>query len=85
MIRTQISLDPKLHRLARQRAAERGSSLAAYIRQLLARDLSQVPVSTDPSIVFDLGASGGSDIARDKDDLIGRAIAAERKADYGTE
>jgi hypothetical protein len=32
----------------------------------------------DASIVFDLGTSGGADVARDKDAMIGEAIAARQ-------
>jgi plasmid stability protein len=74
MTRTQISLDPELLRQARKRAAEHGISLAAYVRGLLARDLSSGSPPADPSLVFDLGGSGGSDVAREKDAMIGEAL-----------
>jgi hypothetical protein len=78
MARTQISLDPELQSRARRRAGELGVSLAGYIRDLVARDLARPRSLADPSQVFDLGASGGADVARDKDRLIGTAAAARR-------
>lgn len=78
MSRTQISLDPEQHRLAQKRAAQLGVSLAEYLRRLVDRDLSQPRARRDPSAVFALGDSGGADIARDKDRLVGEAVAARR-------
>lgn len=76
--RTQITLDPELHRQARLRAAERGISLAEYMRTLVARDLERPPSTVDRSLVFDLGDSGGSDVARHKDDYVGQAVEIDR-------
>lgn len=76
MQRTQISLDPELHSRARERAQQLGLSLAEYVRRLLARDLSAPRRTSDVSRVFDLGDSGGSNIAREKDAAIGEAVAA---------
>lgn len=78
MSRTQISLDLETKRRARKRASELGVSFAQYIRGLVARDLETPSRHADPSIVFDLGTSRGTDIARDKDVLVGRAASAER-------
>ncbi len=79
MSRTQINLPPETHRRARRRAEEQGVSLAEYIRRLVSRDLDDqvVPVA-DVSALFDLGDSGGSDIANHKDEYIGDAIAARK-------
>jgi hypothetical protein len=79
MARTQISLDPELRSLARRRASQRGMSLARYIRDLVARDLASPRPAADPALVFNLGASGGADVARDKDKLVGEAVAAARR------
>lgn len=77
MSRTQISLDPEEHRLARRRAAEQGISLAAYIRRLVRDDLIEpVRKKADISVLFDLGDSGGSDVATHKDQYIGEALDA---------
>ena len=77
MARSQISLDQEMQRRARERAGQLGISLAEYVRRLVARDLGEPVQAVDPSIVFNLGNSGGSDVARDKDTLLGRAVAAE--------
>jgi len=76
MARTQITLAPETHRSARQRASELGVSLAEYVRSLIVRDLGGSPAKADPSLVFDLGRSAGSDIAKDKDAMIAQAFAA---------
>jgi hypothetical protein len=78
MARTQISLDPEQHRQAQKRAAQLGVSLAEYLRRLLASDLGRPRTRRDASGVFALGSSGGADIARDKDRLVGDAVAARR-------
>jgi hypothetical protein len=80
MARTQITLDPETHRGARQRATDLGISLAEYIRRLVARDLGQPRASTpNPSIVFDLGASAGSDIALNKRAMIAEAFTSNNR------
>jgi hypothetical protein len=76
MVRTQITLESELQRLARQRAGEIGVSLAEYVRQLVARDLARPEMRADVTTIFDLGASGGSDIAREKDAMIGEALSS---------
>ena len=78
MARTQITLEPEIQRRARRRAADLGISLAEYVRRLVTRDLGGEPAAADVSIVFNLGASAGSDIARNKDEMIGAAFAADR-------
>ena len=77
MARTQITLDPELQRRARRKAAEYGISFAEYIRRLIASDLADTKPPADPSLVFNLGDSGGSDIARDKDRLVAEAARAD--------
>jgi hypothetical protein len=76
MSRTQITLEPEMQRRARKRAGELGVSLAEYVRRLIARDLGTARGATNPAIVFDLGASGGSDVARNKHGMIAEAFAA---------
>lgn len=77
MTRTQITLHPELQRRARQKAAEYGISFAEYVRRLIARDLGEAPEPAEPSVVFNLGDSGGSDIAREKDRMVAEAAEAE--------
>ena len=78
MARTQITLEPEMQRRARQRAVDLGVSLAEYVRRLVARDLGGVPAAVHPSALFDLGASGGSDVARNKRAMVAQALAARR-------
>ena len=83
MVRTQISLDAELHSRVRNRAARLGVSLAEYIRRLVDRDLADAPRKVDRSVIFDLGASASSDIASNKDRMIGEAFGAARKPSAG--
>jgi GH24 family phage-related lysozyme (muramidase) len=80
MARTQITLDRQAHRAARARAAALGISLAEYLRRLVAADLSEPQRKVDASVVFNLGASGGSDVSAHKDQYIAEAIQAKRQA-----
>lgn len=79
--RTQITLDPELHRRARERAAELGVSLAEYIRRLVARDLQGPSARLDVSAVFDLGDSRSAGLApiEDWDRAVAEAIEAEAR------
>ncbi|MBI1787163.1 MAG: hypothetical protein HYR60_06370 [Acidobacteria bacterium] len=79
MSRTQITLEPEIQRRARQRAGDLGVSLAEYVRLLLARDLGSAQKVADPSAVCDLGSSGGSDVAKEKDAMIAEALASAHK------
>lgn len=75
MSRTQITLDPETQRKARHRAAQMGISLAEYVRRLVARDLDEPRPAVDVRVVFDLGSSSGSEVARNKDAMLGQAVA----------
>ena len=78
MARTQITLDPEDLRKAQRRSAELGISLAAYVRGLVKRDLDDpVDRAADVRSIFDVGDSGGSDVARHKDRYVGEAVEAE--------
>lgn len=72
-------MDPELQRRAQAKAAELGVSFAEYIRRLVAGDLGEPKKSKpDISTLFDLGASKEpTDIARDKDKMIGQAVWEE--------
>lgn len=85
MSRTQITLDPEIHRKAKMRAEELGISFAEYVRRVLERELGEGFSSADPSVVFNLGRSRGSDVARDKDRMVGEAVARERDVGSGAE
>ena len=78
MSRTQITLEPEMQRRARQRASDLGVSLAEYVRRLVARDLGSARTAANPAAVFDLGSSGGSDVARDKNAMIAEAFSSVR-------
>jgi hypothetical protein len=78
MVRTQITLETELQRLARQRASQMGVSLAEYVRRVLAQDLARPETKVDVSSIFDLGSSGGSHVARDKDSMIAEAFESMR-------
>ena len=75
MTRTQLSFEREMLREARDRAGELGISLAEYVRRLVAEDLKGEEPAVDPSAVFNLGSSGGSDIARDKDSMLREAFS----------
>ena len=78
MSRTQVVLAPEIQRRARQRASDLGVSLAEYVRRLVTRDLGSAQTKAAPDLVFDLGRSGGSDIAKDKDAMVAEAFASAR-------
>ena len=68
-------MDPELQRRAQAKAAELGLSFAEYVRRLVAHDLGEPKRKADISLLFDLGASREpTDIARDKDKMIGEAV-----------
>src|SRR5207302_5661137 len=76
--RTQITMDPEMQRRAQAKAAELGISFAEYMRRLVAQDLGEPKPKADISIMFDLIDEGPpTDIARDKDKMIGDAVWAD--------
>jgi len=77
--RTQITLEPEIQRRARQRASDMGISFAEYVRRLVVRDVGSTQTAVNPAIVFDLGASGGSDVAKNKKAMIAEAFASAHK------
>jgi hypothetical protein len=80
MARAQITLEREFHRRARKRASDLGISFAAYIRRLVVKDLAQPKAAVGIESIFNLGSSGGSNIARNKDAMIGEAFDAEAVA-----
>jgi hypothetical protein len=79
--RTRIRLESEVQSRARQRASELGVSLAEDVRRLVARDLARLETAVEVDRIFDLGSSGGADIAKDKDSMIAAAFHAKsRKA-----
>lgn len=83
MTRTVISIDIDLYRRAQHRAEELGISFAQYVRTILTEKLGEPRRTADPSIIFDLGRSTPTDIARDKDRMIGEAFAAQERKRSG--
>jgi hypothetical protein len=82
--RTQITMDPEMQRRAQAKAAELGISFAEYVRRLVASDLGAAKPKADVSIIFDLVTEGEpTDIARDKDKLIGEAVWQEYLEETG--
>jgi predicted DNA-binding protein len=82
--RTQITMDPEMQRRAQAKAAELGVSLAEYVRRVIARDLGEAKPKADISVIFDLVTEGEpTDIARDKDKLVGEAVWQEYLEETG--
>jgi hypothetical protein len=80
MLRMRISLDPEVHHRARQRAARLGVSFAEYVRRVVEKDVGLRPRARGGvAAVFDLGSSGGSDVAREKDAMVAKAFSARAK------
>jgi hypothetical protein len=77
--RTQVTLDREMQRHARRRASDLGISLAEYFRRLVARDLARPEASSAVERIFDLGSSGGSDIATHKKTMIAEAVVSSRR------
>jgi hypothetical protein len=82
--RTQITLDPEMQRQAQAKAAELGISFAEYVRRLVAQDIGEQTTKADISSLFDLIDEGApTDIARDKDKMIGEALWDEYRRETG--
>jgi hypothetical protein len=77
--RLQITLGTQLHQRARRRASELGITLAEYMQRLVIRDLATPAAKGNVSRIFDLGSSGDSNVARNKDAMIGEAFDSTRK------
>jgi len=79
-VRTQITIDRNLLRRARAKAVSFGIPFSEYVRRLVAADLGDRERKSesgkpDISIMFDLCDSDEpTDIARDKDKMIGEAV-----------
>lgn len=83
MVRMQVVLDPEMQRRARKKAAELGVSVAEYIRRLVDRDLGTQGQAIGPDAIFDLGRSREADVAKEKDAMVGAAVAGRRIARGG--
>ena len=77
-------MDPEMQRRAHAKAAELGISFAEYVRRIIAQDLGEAKPKADISVIFDLVTEGEpTDIARDKDKLIGDAVWEEYLEETG--
>ena len=77
-------MDLEMQRRAQVKAAERGISFAEYVRRLVAEDLGEPKPKADISIIFDLIDEGPpTNIARDKDKMIGDALWDEYLRETG--
>ncbi|MDQ6751125.1 MAG: hypothetical protein M3Z33_10275 [Actinomycetota bacterium] len=83
VVRTQITLAAEAHRRAKRRAGDLGISLAEYVRRVVDRDLGPLAPSSDPSQIFGLFDSRGSDVAHDKDRYVDDAVRAQARDDAG--
>jgi hypothetical protein len=72
--RMQITLAPETSRRAKRRAAELGISFAEYVRRVVELDLGEPPQTVDPSQIFGLFDTGGSDVAKHKDRYVDEAV-----------
>ncbi len=77
-------LDAEDHGRAKVRASELGISLAEYVRRVVGADLATPSNQADASEIIGMFASGGSDIARHKDDYLAEAVAAKIRRQHRT-
>ena len=76
--RLQVTLEPDEHRRAKRRAAELGISLAEFVRRAVDGALDDPErAKPDISAIFGLGNSGGSNVAKFKDEYLGEAVEAD--------
>jgi hypothetical protein len=77
-------MDPEMQRRAHAKAAELGISFAEYVRRLVASDLGEQKPKYDVTKLFDYVKGGAvTDIARNKDKMIGDAVWEEHLRSIG--
>ena len=77
-------MDPEMKRQAFSKAADLGISFSEYVRRLVARDLREVKPKADVSALFDYVKGGpATNIARDKDRMVGEAVWDEHLRSIG--
>ena len=68
-------MDPEIQRRAQAKAAELGISFAEYVRRVVASDLGEQKQEFDITSMFGLIDEGPpTNIARDKDKMLGEAV-----------
>ena len=76
-VRTQIYLDPELHRALKDKAREEGISLAELLRRI-ARDYLRRELSRDDFFaIVGLGESGAGDVSGDHDRHLAEVLAED--------
>jgi metal-responsive CopG/Arc/MetJ family transcriptional regulator len=68
--RTQVYLDPEVHRRLKERAKEEGVSLAELIRRMAKDYLRKEAAPKDYLAIAGLGQSGKTDIAEKHDEYL---------------
>jgi hypothetical protein len=82
--RIQVTMEPELQRRATAKADELGISFAEYVRRLVEQDLGESKRKTDISVLFDLVRTAApTNIARDKQKMIGQAVWEEHLQETG--
>jgi hypothetical protein len=69
----------KMTRKSRWKEITSLGALALIFRRLVARDLARPEIAAQVDRIFDLGSSGGSDIASQKDSMIAEAFQFTRR------
>lgn len=76
--RMQVRLSSEQHQHAKRRAAELGISLAEFVRRCVDSALDERGRSdADITAISGIGNSGGSNVARYKDQYVGEAVEAD--------
>jgi predicted DNA-binding protein len=75
--RLQVTFEAEEHRRAKRRAAELGISLSEFVRRAVDQALDEPErPKADISEIFGIGNSGGSNVAKHKDEYVAEAIHA---------
>jgi metal-responsive CopG/Arc/MetJ family transcriptional regulator len=75
--RTQVYLDPEVHRRLKERAKEEGVSLAELIRRIAKDYLRKETAPKDYLTIVGLGQSGKTDIAEKHDNSLAESFPDE--------
>jgi len=75
--RTQIYLDPEVHRRLKERAKEEGISLAELIRRIARDYLRKEALPRDYLAIVGLGQSGKTNISEKHDEYLAQALSDE--------